>query len=307
MCFIHQCANRDESGQARGRAECRLQNKPAPCPRDAVKYTNVENAANVPYCADQCRNDADCRQMDKCCNNGCANVCLEPEAGSYDPALVATVSIPIGVTYNYTGPKPRPIQPAEQDIYRTDQDSRQDGVRAWNDVDAEDENEDEDEAVMMGADRTPSSANTTAAANQTLLERSVRIPVGEDALLACPIESPAAADNTTVTWSKDGLPIGSRPNDRARFGLATNGSLSIRSVTPEDAGTYACNRPVPTHNETGGVGYVIETRYVQLLVNCKFCWHSAFVRALQCSYTSLCFIRFPPQTLFASSRMLPTR
>ncbi|KAK4336726.1 hypothetical protein RND71_043627 [Anisodus tanguticus] len=81
-CHIHNCPNgfrcavevyRTEQGQPLVQPVCRLLNKPGECPMPSVL-----NQLSGPFkdCQDRCRVDADCRGTDKCCNNGCANICF---------------------------------------------------------------------------------------------------------------------------------------------------------------------------------------------------------------------------------------
>lgn len=49
---------------------CRLIRKPGECP-PPVALSQLKQSCNS-----TCRIDADCRGADKCCNNGCANVCV---------------------------------------------------------------------------------------------------------------------------------------------------------------------------------------------------------------------------------------
>lgn len=82
-CYAYQCpedmacsveAYRAEDGTPKAQAVCRLKVKPGQCP------SNIQDMNNVATdCIDRCRTDADCRDNDKCCNNGCANVCVYPE------------------------------------------------------------------------------------------------------------------------------------------------------------------------------------------------------------------------------------
>ncbi|OTF84082.1 hypothetical protein BLA29_007574, partial [Euroglyphus maynei] len=70
---------RDEiSGKIRANAECRLRMKPGQCPRNIHIVPESEREQSI-ECYDQCRSDADCRASDKCCNNGCANICVAIE------------------------------------------------------------------------------------------------------------------------------------------------------------------------------------------------------------------------------------
>lgn len=63
-------------------------------------------------CFDQCRTDADCRNSDKCCNNGCAYVCTLPELSShgqpsysghddYNKSYSSSMPTPTGQPGNY--------------------------------------------------------------------------------------------------------------------------------------------------------------------------------------------------------------
>lgn len=79
-CYVHQCPEdmacavevyRAENGAPRAQPVCRLKNKPGYCPMD---FTNANSL--LTECIDRCRTDADCRGHDKCCNNGCAHVCV---------------------------------------------------------------------------------------------------------------------------------------------------------------------------------------------------------------------------------------
>nr|XP_027204924.1 papilin-like [Dermatophagoides pteronyssinus] len=70
---------RDEvTGKIRANAECRLRVKPGQCPRNIHIVPESEREQSL-ECYDQCRSDADCREFDKCCNNGCADICVAPE------------------------------------------------------------------------------------------------------------------------------------------------------------------------------------------------------------------------------------
>ncbi|KPM10538.1 papilin-like protein 2 [Sarcoptes scabiei] len=69
---------RDEiTGKIRANAECRLKVKPGSCPTDLIQIAESERDRS-PECLDQCRLDADCRGLEKCCHNGCADVCIDP-------------------------------------------------------------------------------------------------------------------------------------------------------------------------------------------------------------------------------------
>lgn len=70
---------RDEiTGKIRANAECRLRVKPGECPRNIHIVPESEREQSI-ECYDQCRSDADCRASDKCCNNGCADICVAIE------------------------------------------------------------------------------------------------------------------------------------------------------------------------------------------------------------------------------------
>lgn len=82
-CYVHQCSEdkacavevfRDEEGTPKAQAVCRLKVKPGTCPTNFQESNSLSTE-----CIDRCRTDADCRDDDKCCNNGCANVCANPE------------------------------------------------------------------------------------------------------------------------------------------------------------------------------------------------------------------------------------
>ena len=78
-CHVHSCPSgqrcavevyRTETGQALVQPICRLIRKPGECP-PPVALSQLKQSCNS-----TCRIDADCRGADKCCNNGCANVCV---------------------------------------------------------------------------------------------------------------------------------------------------------------------------------------------------------------------------------------
>lgn len=91
-CHLYQCPEgmqctiegyRTADGQVKAQPICRLVNKPGTCPTSLppVRDSTIE-------CVDRCRNDADCRDQDKCCHNGCAHTCLRPDGIPDEPAAV---------------------------------------------------------------------------------------------------------------------------------------------------------------------------------------------------------------------------
>ncbi|KAI1288315.1 Papilin [Halotydeus destructor] len=81
-CYVHQCPDghrcaievfRGQDGNPLAQPVCRLDNKPGQCPANIPDTPGEERDCTI-----RCRTDADCRDEDKCCNNGCADICVAP-------------------------------------------------------------------------------------------------------------------------------------------------------------------------------------------------------------------------------------
>ncbi|CAG2158354.1 unnamed protein product [Oppiella nova] len=166
-CYVFQCPEdkscavevyRAERGEPRAQPVCRLRNKPGICPPD-ISSSNVLASD----CVDRCRNDADCRGDDKCCNNGCADICVLAEG----------------------------ITPNKSLHYDPNQ---------------------------LGGHSTQTEVLATP---------------GSDVTIDCFLPTQSAQ----VSWNRDGQPL-YLLNERVQ--ILPNGSLSIKSLENEDAGTYEC-------------------------------------------------------------------
>lgn len=196
-------------------AECRLRNKPGTCPQDLrppPQTTDVKQSG----CVDQCRTDADCRHSDKCCHNGCANICVSP---------------PDEDTYYFEEDAHRrpSVHPDDKDVYNTDKPREEDS--------------------RPPVEGLPTYKRPEEFYNETERPGEVRLVVqaGDDVTLSCAIPtsvhevSQGEARSVQPVWSRDGQHIDGASD---RISLLGNGSLRIRQVVQEDHGTYACMVPV---------------------------------------------------------------
>lgn len=263
-------------GKARGHAECRLRNKPGNCPgpEDVRLASPLGPNANETNCIMQCRSDADCRGADKCCYNGCANVCYSFFGDTR----------PITQHHQHVqSPKP----PYETDGHIQSQPSRFDHGHVSNpnyyynaSTDNRISTNDDDYIEEMEPEIYPEAPHhqsvgpvSVVNANESynIPEMNVRVRAGLDAMLDCHVleeqdvtKNSSITSNvptTTVVWSRDGRELSSimEPN---RFELQTNGSLLIRKTDSNDHGTYAC---VANQNAAQEIGYV------QLQVEGNYC------------------------------------
>lgn len=86
---------------------CRETNKPGECPR--LSQPEGEN------CGRECYTDADCREDNKCCSNGCGFVCVRPTQPTSRPRPPVTAAPPV----IYPGESPvvlEPKKPQEIDV-----------------------------------------------------------------------------------------------------------------------------------------------------------------------------------------------
>lgn len=216
-------------------AECRLRNKPGTCPQDLRPPTPSADGKQT-GCIDQCRTDADCRHADKCCHNGCANICVSPpDEETY---------------YIEEDVNRRPsVQPDDRDLYNTDKPREEDS--------------------RPPVEGLPERPRLEEFYNETERPGEVRLTVqsGDDVTLECPILSSVHEVNqgesrsAQPVWSRDGQHIDGASE---RIVLLENGSLYIRQAVREDHGTYACMMPV-------AVGESPETRmsFIRLAVHGK--------------------------------------
>lgn len=260
---------RDENmgGKARGHAECRLRNKPGNCPGpEDVRLASPSGPnANETNCIMQCRSDADCRGADKCCYNGCANVCYSFFGDTR----------PITQHHQHVqSPKP----PYETDGHIQSQPSRFDHGHVSNpnyyynaSTDNRISTNDDDYIEEMEPEIYPEAPHhqsvgpvSVVNANESynIPEMNVRVRAGLDAMLNCHVleeqdvtKNSSITSNvptTTVVWSRDGRELSSIMESN-RFELQTNGSLLIRKTDSNDHGTYAC---VANQNAAQEIGYV---------------------------------------------------
>lgn len=81
-CSIILAASAEGGTEYRG--ECRAVTKVGSCPV----------VSNSTRCEEECRDDADCPDERKCCNNGCGTSCLEPHQEQPEPTPAPYVTLP---------------------------------------------------------------------------------------------------------------------------------------------------------------------------------------------------------------------
>lgn len=102
-----QCAvevSNERSGEFK--PECRLINKPGICPR---------LTASDGVCGRECNTDADCRENNKCCSNGCGFVCVHPAVPTR-PTTAPTTPAPVVVYPEDVKASLVPKEKAETDV-----------------------------------------------------------------------------------------------------------------------------------------------------------------------------------------------
>lgn len=85
--------------------ECRLIDKPGVCP-----HLTASDGA----CARECYTDADCRENNKCCSNGCGFVCVHPAIPTTAP--LRTTPAPVVIYPGEVKASLEPKQKAEIDV-----------------------------------------------------------------------------------------------------------------------------------------------------------------------------------------------
>lgn len=129
----------------------------------------------------------------------------------------------------------------------------------------------------------PVVEQVVTANEKTVLEVSVTVDAGADALLNCELPATKEAQRkvvllpSSVVWSRDGRQVVDKSLGEQQLEKyeqsALNGSLLIRRTDFADHGTYACVGDVVATEEGAGEGAAIgqsETAYVKLQVRGKW-------------------------------------
>lgn len=262
------------TGKPKAHAECRLRQKPGICPRNIPRPTAEEQMGSSQSCITQCRMDSDCRQSDKCCNNGCADICVAPEPSvDIDQSYYYYHNNGTGTNvqqernyYNYSGgdQNVNMVHPDDQYVYHTD------NRRPLDEHDVIDEDVFEGDEIHYEQPNNPTVDNfhqkvdnqSNGASDNKVVARN-----GEDVVIQCPVLSELnelKVGTTTPIWSKDGQQIES-VMETGRYELLANQSLLLRSVQLNDRGTFACAVQVLNEEQN----YEMKAGYVQLEVHGK--------------------------------------
>ncbi|XP_064484437.1 papilin-like isoform X2 [Ornithodoros turicata] len=269
-CETHKCkdnetcrieAYRGDDGQPHYRPVCRLTIKPGFCP---VAEDEPQPAAVVRSdCRDMCRIDADCPGDNKCCYNGCANVCVKPvlpgggevtttslpttvpattapEIVDSEPEVTADLGSDVTLRCNTRGfPKPR-VTWFFKDKPIESRDGRfkilVDGSLHISDLREEDSGTYECEADN-GVDDVVNHATVLIIYVPASIKASspaVAVRLYENAYLQCIV---VGFPRPTVGWYRSGKRL---PTRSARYTVFDDFTLGIRNVTFDDEDIYMC-------------------------------------------------------------------
>ena len=286
------------SGKARGKAECRLKNKPGICPSppEVLAASPAGPLPNGTNCIIQCRSDSDCRGADKCCNNGCAFVCYSiyyaegqtEQSQSHSQSQSSSSVLPdsnrhrpdSGYYYNFSQPTQQQPNLYYETVNNNQQRQQQHFENNYNNLDSDlygsDDQVEDDQIELWNPEQN--SYDGKQEQNHTslspYLEVNLEVKAGDDAVLNCHVIKEQMTPNSnvnvtpSVVWSRNGQQI-SVNIEVGRFTILSNGSLIIRNTNTGDHGLYACMGTVDD-----SVGYHEQTGYIRLLV--KGVWWSLF-------------------------------
>lgn len=203
--------------------------------------------------------------MDKCCNNGCADVCVAAESGlsgQTGPVRHPPPGQPEQAHYyNYSSAEGHVVRTEDQHVYHTENQAS----RGGNDVGGDDLYETSEDGITFEQyNPAHQTANYSARVEPAQSDNRIAAQSGQDILVRCPVAGEESSQDTLPIWSKDGQQI-SAVLPPERFQILTNQSLLIRAVDLNDRGTYACSVPVASPASADGPQQT-NTGYVQMEV-----------------------------------------